>query len=66
MYHPAANSIALTTNGSEKLRVDASGHVCSGKTNPMFKLDISGNNGQDNVKMNGDIILCVCICHTHF
>jgi hypothetical protein len=57
MYHPAANNIALTTNGSEKLRVDPSGNVGIGKTNPLYKLDISGNNGQDNVKMNGNLIL---------
>ena len=57
IYHPATNSIALTTNGSEKLRVDPSGNVGIGKTNPLYKLDISGNNGQDNVKMNGNLIL---------
>jgi hypothetical protein len=57
MYRPAANSIALTTNGSEKLRVDTSGNVGIGKTNPLYKLDISGNNGQDNVKMDGNLIL---------
>jgi hypothetical protein len=57
IYHPATNSIGLTTNGSEKLRVDPSGNVGIGKTNPIYKLDISGINGQDNVKMNGNIIL---------
>jgi hypothetical protein len=57
MYRPAANNIALTTNGSEKIRVDPIGNIGIGKTNPMYKLDISGNNGQDNVKMNGNLIL---------
>jgi len=57
IYHPATNSIALTTNGSEKLRVDSSGNIGIGKTNPMYKLDIFGNNGEDNVKMNGNLIL---------
>jgi hypothetical protein len=57
MFRPAVNSIALTTNGSEKLRVDPLGNVGIGKTNPLYKLDISGNNGQDNVKMNGNLIL---------
>jgi len=57
IYHPATNNIALTTNGSEKLRVDQLGNVGIGKTNPLYKLDISGNNGQDNVKMNGNLIL---------
>lgn len=57
IYHPATNSIALTTNGSEKLRVDPSGNIGIGKTNPMYKLDIYGVNGQDNVKMNGNLIL---------
>jgi hypothetical protein len=57
IYHPAANTIALTTTGTEKLRIDPSGNVGIGKTNPIYKLDISGNNGQDNVKMNGNLIL---------
>jgi len=57
IYHPATNSIGLTTNGSEKLRVDPSGNIGIGKTNPMYKLDIFGNNGEDNVKINGNLIL---------
>ena len=57
IYHPAANNIALTTNGTEKLRIDPSGNVGIGKTNPLYKLDIFGNNGQDNVKMDGNLIL---------
>ena len=57
IYNPSSNNIALTTNGIEKLRIDASGNVGIGITNPLYKLDITGNNGQDNVKMNGNLIL---------
>lgn len=42
MFGAATNQIGFSTNGSERLRVDASGNVGIGNSSPSFKLDVSG------------------------
>jgi hypothetical protein len=43
MFSPAADELAFTTDGTEKIRVDASGNVGIGTTAPAAKLDIAGS-----------------------
>jgi hypothetical protein len=42
MFFPAADTIAFTEGGTESMRIDASGNVGIGKTNPSQKLDVAG------------------------
>lgn len=41
MWSPSSDAIALSTAGSERLRVDSSGNVGIGTSSPGFKLDIA-------------------------
>ena len=41
VFYPAADTIAATTNGTERLRIDSSGQVGIGTTNPQATLDVS-------------------------
>jgi hypothetical protein len=41
LYLPAANSVAISTNGSERLRIDSTGRLGLGTSNPGAKLGIS-------------------------
>jgi hypothetical protein len=42
MYLPAANTLAFSTNGAERIRVDSSGLVGIGTSSPTRQLDVSG------------------------
>ncbi|MDW8272574.1 MAG: hypothetical protein RML15_09230, partial [Bacteroidota bacterium] len=42
MFSPAANQLALSTAGSERLRIDASGNVGIGTTTPTSLLSVNG------------------------
>ncbi len=42
LFSPATDNVAITTNGSEKLRVTSAGNVGIGTTNPGTKLDVDG------------------------
>lgn len=42
-YRPTTDTVAIATNGTEKLRVDASGNVGIGTTTPAGKLTVQGS-----------------------
>lgn len=48
VWSPAADTWALSTGGTERLRVDSSGNVGVGVTAPVSKLHVGGDIQQDN------------------
>lgn len=64
MYRAAANELAFSTNGNERLRISASGNVGVGTSTPSERLHVSGNLRLDNAFMpnnsaglNGSLLL---------
>jgi hypothetical protein len=53
IYHPAADSIAFTNGGSERMRIDSAGNVGIGKTNPTVRLDVNGTLNATTLQQNG-------------
>ncbi len=51
LFSPATDNVAITTNGSEKLRVTNTGNVGIGTTNPTSKLSI-GSQSTDRISID--------------
>lgn len=49
IFSAAADQIGIATNGTEQVRIDASGKVGIGTTAPSVNLDIQGTAGQENI-----------------
>lgn len=43
IFHPSNDTLGFTTAGNEKMRIDTSGNVGIGTSNPLYKLDVAGN-----------------------
>ena len=43
LFHPAEDTVAITNNGTETVRITSTGNVGIGTTNPTTKLDVRGD-----------------------
>jgi microcystin-dependent protein len=51
LYLPAASTIGIVTAGADRIRVLSNGNVGIGTTNPLGKLDVSGNVIATNIQI---------------
>ncbi len=51
IFFPAADTVAVTTGGSERLRVDSSGNVGIGNSNPTARLEVVTSSGTATAKI---------------
>ena len=51
IFHPAANTIAASTNGSERLRITSSGSIGVGTSTPTARLSVNNNTATGNVNL---------------
>ena len=56
IWFPAADTLAISTGGSERVRIDSSGNVGIGTTSPTYKLDIYGGNARINRVADASIL----------
>jgi hypothetical protein len=55
VYRAADNTFAISTNNTERMRIDSSGNVGIGSSSPDYKLDVAGAIGIDDyIWHNGD------------
>ena len=52
MFFPAADTVAIATGGSERMRVDSSGNVGIGTSSPAYNLDISRNSNKTSIQVD--------------
>jgi hypothetical protein len=52
LYAPSADNLAITTSGTERLRVNASGQVGIGRSSPQYLLDIGSNADSSIMRVN--------------
>jgi hypothetical protein len=56
MFYPAANTVALSTGGSERMRIDSDGDVGIGTTSPAQKLHLAATTAGINIQITNDAI----------
>ena len=58
-FHPAANTIGITTLGSERVRINSSGSVGIGTTSPSQSLEVVDSDNYKGIHIRGSNVPCV-------